>query len=178
MAGALTLSAGLVGAADKTASNGPRTDADVTKSVRHEIRMYPYYSIFDDISFRVTDGHVELTGAVTEPIKKSDIANTVRRLPGVASVEDDIKVLPLSPNDNLLRRQVALSLFRYPQFTKYAMEPVPSIHIIVENGHVTLTGVVDNQTDKDLATVRASVAGLSFGPIVNNLEVERPAKKS
>ncbi len=99
-------------------------------------------------------------------------------MPGVTSVADKIEVLPLSPNDNLLRRQVAAAIYRDPVFTSYAMEPVPAIHIIVDNGHVTLKGVVATDFEKNLAGIRASSAGLSFGPIVNNLQVEHPAKKS
>ena len=172
MAGAL-----LANAADKTKPALPKTDADITKSVLHEIRMYPNYTLWDDLDFRVANGQVELMGAVTQPFKKSDIERIVAKLPGVAGVTDNIEVLPLSPNDNLLRRQVAAALFREPVFRTYATEPVPAIHIIVKNGHVTLTGMVANEFEKNLAGIRASAAGLSFGPVVNNLQVERPAAK-
>jgi len=178
MAGALMSCASLAGAADKTSPALPKTDAEIAKSVLHEVRMYSRYTLFDDIDFRVINGQVELMGAVTQPIKKSDIEHIVAKLPGVTSVTDNIKVLPLSDNDNLLRRQVAAALFREPVFRTYATEPVPPIHIIVENGHVTLTGVVANDFEKNLAGIRASGAGLSFGPVVNNLQVEHPSKKS
>ena len=153
--------------------------ADVAKSVLHQIRPYPYYTLWDDLQFRVNNGQVELMGEVTQPIKKSDIEHIVAKLPGVTSVTDNIEVLPLSDNDNLIRRQVAAALFRDPVFRTYAAEPVPAIHIIVNNGHVMLTGVVANDFEKNLAGIRASSAGLSFGPVVNNLQVEHPsAKKS
>jgi hyperosmotically inducible protein len=177
MAAALVACASLAGAADKTSPALPKTDAEIAKSVQHEIRMYSRYTLFDDIEFRVANGQVELMGAVTQPFKKSDIEHIVAKLPGVASMTDNIKVLPLSPNDNLLRRQVAAALFRDPVFRTYATQPVPAIHIIVENGHVTLTGIVANDFEKNLAGVRASGAGLSFGPIVNNLQVEHPSAK-
>jgi hyperosmotically inducible periplasmic protein len=177
MASALASCASLAGAADKNPAL-PKTDAQITKSVLHEVRMYSRYTLWDDIDFRVNNGQVELMGAVTQPIKKSDIEHIVAKLPGVTSVTDNIKVLPLSPNDNLLRRQVAAALFRDPVFRTYATEPVPPIHIIVENGHVTLTGIVANDFEKNLAGIRASGAGLSFGPIVNNLQVEHPSKKT
>jgi hyperosmotically inducible protein len=177
MAGALASCASLAGAADKTNSALPKTDAEIGKSVVHEIRMYSRYTLWDDIDFRVINGQVELMGAVTQPIKKSDIEHIVAKVSGVTSVTDNIKVLPLSPSDNLLRRQIAAALFRDPAFRTYAMEPVPPIHIIVENGHVTLTGVVANDFEKNLAGIRASGAGLSFGPIVNNLQVEHPSAK-
>src|ERR1700735_5205402 len=178
MAGALVSCASLAGAADKANPALPKTDAEIAKSVQHEIRMYSRYTLWDYLYFRVTNGQVELMGAVTQPFKKSDIQHIVAKLPGVTSVTDNVEVLPLSPNDNLLRRQVAAALFRDPVFRTYAAEPVPAIHIIVENGHVTLTGIVANDFEKNLPGFRASGAGLSFGPIVNNLQVEHPSKKT
>ena len=169
LAGALL--AGAAVAADRTKPNLPRTDAEITKSVQHELLSYPYYGVFDDLSFKVQNGQVSLYGEVTQPIKKSDVHNIIARLPGVEGVSDNIQVLPLSNNDNLLRRQIAASIYRYPSLSRYGMGTHPSIHIIVDNGHVTLTGVVDTQADKNTAGIRASGAGLSFGSIVNNLQV-------
>jgi hyperosmotically inducible protein len=177
MAGALLAGPTLAGAADKTSPALPKTDADLAKSVLHQIRTYQYYTLWDDLEFRVNNGQVELMGEVTQPIKKSDIEHIVAKLPGVTSVTDNIEVLPLSDNDNLIRRQVAAALFRDPVFRTYAAEPVPAIHIIVNNGHVMLTGVVANDFEKNLAGIRASSAGLSFGPVVNNLQVEHPSPK-
>jgi osmotically-inducible protein OsmY len=170
--------AGVAAASNKTSVNLPQSDADIAKQVRHEVLMYPYYSIWDDVNFRVSGGQVELLGAVNQPYKKSDIERLVRRIPGVTSVSDELKVLPLSPNDDRLRLQVARAIYGSSSFTRYAIQPVPPIHIIVENGHVTLTGVVSTPMEKQLAGIRASGAGLSFGPVTNNLEVEHPSKKS
>jgi hyperosmotically inducible protein len=167
---------GLALAADKPAANLPRTDADIIKSVQHSVLSYPYYSVFDDITFQVQNGQVILHGAVTQPIKKSDLHNIIAKLPGVESVNDQVEVLPLSDNDNLLRRQIAAAIYRYPTLSRYGAGTHPSIHIIVDNGHVTLTGVVDTQTDKDVAGLRASGAGLSFGKIENDLQVVRQTK--
>jgi len=174
MTGALLAGSAL--ASDKTNPNLPRTDADISKSIQHELLTYPYYGIFDDLSYKVENGQVTLYGAVTQPIKKSDIHNIVAKLPGVEGVTDNVEVLPLSDNDNLLRRQIAASIYRYPSLSRYGMGTHPSIHIVVDNGHVTLTGAVDTQADKDVAGIRASAAGLSFGPIVNNLQVVRPPR--
>jgi hyperosmotically inducible protein len=170
------LLAGSALAADKSKPNLPRTDADISKSVQHEMLTYPYYTIFDDISYKVQNGQVTLYGAVTQPVKKSDIRNIIGKLPGVESVEDNIQVLPLSDSDNLLRRQIAASIYRFPTLSRYGAGTHPSIHIIVNNGHVTLTGVVDSETDKNVAAIRASAAGLSFGPILNNLQVVHPSR--
>lgn len=169
---------GVAAAANKPNANLPQSDADIARQVRHEVLMYPYYSIWDDVNFRVSGGQVELLGAVNQPYKKSDIERLVRRVPGVTSVSDELKVLPLSPNDDRLRLQVARAIYGSSAFTRYAIQPVPPIHIIVNNGHVTLTGVVSTPMEKQLAGIRASSAGLSFGPVTNNLEVEHPSKKS
>ena len=80
--------------------------------------------------------------------------------------------------DDQLRVQVARSIFRDPVLSRYAMQAVPPIHIIVENGHVTLEGVVSTEMEKNIAGLRASGAGLSFGPVVNHLRVENPSKHS
>ncbi|HJZ98460.1 MAG TPA: BON domain-containing protein [Candidatus Solibacter sp.] len=155
----------------------PRTDEELAKAVRHEVLMYPQYSLWDDISFRVNNGNVELLGAVNQPYKKDDLGRIVKHIAGVESVTNEIRVLPLSPNDDRLRLQVARAIFRDPSLSRYAMGAVPSIHIIVDNGHVTLTGEVMNDMDKQIAGMRASSAGLSFGPVQNNLMVENPGKK-
>jgi hyperosmotically inducible protein len=174
---AAALLTGAAAAATKASANLPQSDSDIAASVRHEIVMYPRYSIWDDIGFRVVNGNVELRGAVSQPIKKDDIERLVERIPGVASVTNDIKVLPLSSMDDRLRVQVANAIYRDPSLARYAVLAVPSIHIIVENGHVTLTGTVNSDMDKQIAGMRAA-SGLSFGPVTNNLVVEHPAKKS
>lgn len=174
---AATLVVGVAAAADKGKSNAPLTGADLEKSVRHEILMYPNYTLWDDISFRVADGNVTLLGAVSQPYKKSDIESIVKHIPGVTSITDRIEVLPLSMQDDRLRLQVARAIYRDPVLSRYAMGAIPSIHIIVDNGHVTLTGAVENAMDKQVAGMRASAAGLSFGPVVNNLSVENPPTK-
>ncbi len=89
-----------------------------------------------------------------------------------------LEVLPLSPMDDRLRLQVARAIYRDPTLSRYAIQAIPPIHIIVDNGHVTLEGVVNNAMEKQVAGLRASAAGLSFGPVVNNLKVENPPKKS
>jgi hyperosmotically inducible protein len=174
---AMIFGAGIAGASNKDKATLPQSDADIIKNVRHEIVMYPYYTLWDDISFRVNNGQVELMGAVNQPYKKSDIEKLVQRVPGVTSVTDDLKVLPLSPFDDRLRLQIARSIYGFPALNRYAMDPLKPIHIIVENGHVTLTGIVSTDGDKQLAGMRASVVGLSLGQVTNNLQVEHPSPK-
>ena len=93
---------GIASAYTKPVVSGPRTDAEITKSIVHEIRMYPQYSIWDDINIGVANGQVTVTGAVNQPYKKSDIENIVRHVPGVTSLASEIKVLPLNvPADTI-----------------------------------------------------------------------------
>jgi hyperosmotically inducible protein len=172
------LGAMLLGGAGIAAASTSPGDTDLARKITHEVRMYPRYTIWDDISFRVHDGQVELIGAVSQPYKKSEIERLVQRVPGVTAVSDQIKVLPLSAMDDRLRIQVARAIFRDPVLSRYAMGALPSIHIIVDNGHVTLAGVVDDETARNIAGIRAAGAGLSFGPVTNNLQVEHPARKS
>lgn len=173
MLGQMMMTAALVvGGLSATVPN----DADLAKSVRHEVLMYSRYTLWDDVNFRVNNGNVELLGAVTQPFKKQDLGKIVQSIPGVASVTNELKVLPLSSFDDRLRLQVARAIYGDAYLSRYAMGAVPSIHIIVDNGHVTLTGAVSNETEKQIAGMRASGAGLGFGPVVNNLSVDQPAK--
>lgn len=175
MAGALVAGAGVAGAT--TSTPAPQTDAALANRVRHEIVMYPYYGIFDSVSYRVVNGNIELSGAVTEPWKKSDLGRSVQKIPGVASVTNELEVLPLSPMDNQLRWRIARAVYGDPALSRYAIQPIPPIHIIVDNGHVTLEGVVNNDLEKQVAGVRAATAGPSFGPVTNNLRVENPSAR-
>ena len=177
MAGALLLGAGMAGASTATYPPAPQTDEALANRVRHEILMYPYYGIFDDVSYRVSNGAVELTGAVTEPWKKDALGRSVQKIPGVTSVTNELEVLPLSPMDNKLRWQIARAIYRDPSLSRYAIQAIPPIHIIVDNGHVTLEGVVNNELERQVAGMRAGTAGLSLGPVVNNLRVENPTNK-
>lgn len=182
MAAALLVSAGVAGATDLNrpdvpqSANAPQGDDAVSRSVRHEVLMYPYYSIWDDVSYRVSNGQVELMGAVTQPFKKSDIQRLVQRVPGVTAVTDEIKVLPLSNFDDRLRLQVARAIYGDPTMLVYRNQALPPIHIVVENGHVTLTGWVNSDFDKQIAGMRAN-SSLSLGMVVNNLQVEHPSPK-
>jgi hyperosmotically inducible protein len=148
--------------------------AHVTKEVRHELVMLPYYNLFDNLSFRVDPGGVvTLLGQVTNPTLKSDAGNVVKRVEGVTAVNNQIEVLPLSPNDNRIRRAVAAAIYRHPALAdRYGFQAMPSIHIIVKNGNVDLEGVVANQADKNIAGIQANSVGGVFS-VKNNLQVEK-----
>ncbi len=142
----------------------------LANSVRHQLVMLPYYSVFDNLAYRVDGNTVTLYGQVTRPTLKSDAGRVVKRLEGVEQVINKIEVLPLSPFDDRIRRATYRSIFGFGGMYRYALGAVPSVHIIVDNGHVTLEGVVDNQGDKNLANIRANgVAGVFS--VTNNLQV-------
>jgi hyperosmotically inducible protein len=144
---------------------------DLADAVRHELVMLPYYSVFDDFQFTVENGTVTLAGDVTRPVLKSDAENVVKRIAGVTSVVNNIKVLPLSSLDNRIRVATYRSVFGAAGLYRYAMGTNPSIHIIVDNGHVTLKGVVSNQGDKNIAYIRANGVPGVFS-VTNELLVE------
>jgi hyperosmotically inducible protein len=155
-------------------STQDRTVAYLIKEVRHELLMLPYYSVFDWLQFEARpEGTVILMGQVTRPTLKSDAENVVKRIEGVERVDNQIEVLPLSPNDDRIRRAVYRALFNYGSpLYRYGMGAVPSIHIIVNNGQVTLKGTVSSQKDADLANIRARGVPGTFG-VKNELVVER-----
>ena len=173
---AALLSMGIAGAAERTIE--PQSDAAIAQKVRHEIRMYSRYTIWDNVNFTVQDGNVVLAGEVSQPFKKADLGRIALRVPGVTSVTNDLKVLPLSSFDDQIRAQVARAIYRDSVLSRYAIQAVPPIHIIVENGRVTLEGVVNNEMEKNVAGIRASSAGLSFGAVTNNLRVENPSRRN
>jgi hyperosmotically inducible protein len=128
----------------------------ITKEVHHELALLPYYGVFDFLAYKVSaDSTVTLLGQVTQPTLKSDAENAVKHVEGVEHVDNQIQVLPLSPMDDQIRHSAFRAIYSSPQLTKYAWKSVQSIHIIVANGHITLEGLVDDQTDKEVAEIRA-----------------------
>jgi hyperosmotically inducible protein len=144
----------------------------ITKEVRHELVMLPYYGVFDNLAYRVDGRHVTLYGQVTRPTLKSDAENVVKNIEGVEGVTNDIEVLPLSPNDDRVRLAVYRAIYGNPAIQRYALSAVPSIHIIVKNGNVTLEGVVANEGDKNIANIQANSVSGVFS-VTNHLQVEK-----
>ncbi len=151
-------------------SPGDKTQARLVKEVGHELRMLPYYTVFDDLAYKVNGSAVTLLGAVTKPTLKSDAERVVKSIEGVQTVNNQIEVLPLSPNDDRIRIAVYRTLASKPGIDRYFRQAIPSIHIIVNNGNVALMGIVDNQGDKDRANIYASGVPGVF-KVVNNLQV-------
>jgi hyperosmotically inducible protein len=142
----------------------------VQREVLHELRMLPYYTVFDNLEYSVDGGHVTLSGEVTNPTLKSDAVNSVKKIAGVTDVTDNIKVLPLSPDDDSIRRAEYRAIYGEPQLSKYGFASVQAIHIIVDNGHVTLEGTVDSAADKNVAGIRANGVPNAFS-VTNDLMV-------
>ena len=132
------------------------TEQRIVKEVRHELVMLPYYSLFDDLEYSVNGDTVTLLGSVVNPTLKKDAENVVKRIEGVNKVNNQINVLPPSPMDDRIRQQVARAVSNQGGLYRYFMGAVPSIHIIVDNGRVTLKGVVDNDADKTQARLAAN----------------------
>ncbi len=150
---------------------GPESESRLTQEVRHQLVMLPYYTIFDDLAFRVNGSTVTLLGDVTNPVLKSDANNVVKRIEGVTQVDNQINVLPLSPMDWQIRRAEFRAIYGDPSIgDRYGHQALPSIHIIVSNGHVKLEGVVANQADKNLINVRANGVPNVFS-VENDLQV-------
>jgi hyperosmotically inducible protein len=146
------------------------SDADIAERVSQAVLTYPQFSIFDDVEIGVNDGAVTLTGRVTMPVKRNEIGKRVAKIDGVRSVTNDIGVLPESQTDAALRVRVARAIYNHPAFWRYAQMTNPPIHIIVEGGRITLTGVVDSEVDRMLANSLAQVGG-SFG-VTNRLKLD------
>ena len=136
-----------------------RKDLQVFLDISREVNGYPRFTVFDDVAASVTGGEVTLTGRVTMPFKAKDIASRVAKVPGVVSVRNDIRVLPTSLFDDDLRYRISRSIYASPAFWHYASMSNPPIHILVENGHVTLTGVVHDDVERALARSLASSWG-------------------
>jgi hyperosmotically inducible protein len=147
------------------------TDADLAERVVDSIQRYGQFSIFDDINITVENRVVTLIGRVTAPNKRDEIGKRVAKIDGIKTLINDIKVLPLSPYDADLRLRIARAIYTNPGFWQYASMALPPIHIIVEGGHVTLTGRVGSQMDRSLVYVLAQVPG-AFS-VVNELKVDR-----
>jgi osmotically-inducible protein OsmY len=173
-AGALL--AGTTFGAGQTNLKAATSDQDVARNVQHALLNYSGFTVFDDRSFQVQNGQAPLFGAVTEPFRKSDIQNITAKVTGVNGVANNIQALPFSDNDNLLRREIATAIRHDPALGRYQRGTHPSIHILVNNGHVTLAGAVNTQSDKDAAALRATAFGLKFASIVNNLQVVPPSR--
>lgn len=158
--------AGLVGAKNLPAAGS------LEDKVRHQLVMLPYYNVFDNLAFKVDGSTVTLLGQVTRPTLKSDAGRVVKSIEGVEKVVNNIEVLPVSPNDDRIRTAVYRAIYGHTALQRYGLQAVPPIHIIANNGNVTLEGVVASEGDKNIANIQDNGVSGVFS-VKNNLRVEK-----
>jgi hyperosmotically inducible protein len=147
-----------------------KSNQNLVREVRHQLLLLPYYSVFDNLVFKVDGDHVTLEGQVTRPTLKSDAEAAVKSIEGLSGVTNNIEVLPPSPMDDQLRHALYRAIYGDTALSKYGWSSMPSIHIIVKNGRASLEGVVDSEADKNLAGLRANGVANVF-EVKNNLVV-------
>jgi len=168
---ALSLAATTALAAPATPKAEMPDAARIAKSVHKELVTLPYYGVFDNLAYKVEGDTVTLYGQVVRPVTRSDAEHRVARIAGVDHVINQIEVLPLSSFDDSIRIRTYHAVFRTDSLYRYAMGANPSIHIIVDHGHVTLEGVVANKMDRQLAYIAANRVPGVFS-VTNNLRLE------
>ena len=156
--------------ATTTAAQGGPALTPLQDQVRHALVILPYYSVFDNLEYQVEGTKVVLSGQVMRPSLKKEAENVVKRVAGINSVENNIEVLPVSSFDDRIRIATYRAIYRNLGFAKYAIQPVPPIHIIVKNGNVTLVGLVTRQADKTVANISANTVSGVFS-VNNQLQV-------
>jgi hyperosmotically inducible protein len=161
---------------DRPQRNDKKMHDNLVKEVRHQLLLLPYYSVFDNLLYKVDGDKVTLMGQVVRPTLKSDAESAVKEIEGVSAVDNEIQVLPVSPMDDQLRRAVYRAIYGDTALSRYGMSALPSIHIVVNNGHVALEGVVDSEGDKNLANIRANGIPNVFS-VTNNLTAAADSKK-
>jgi hyperosmotically inducible protein len=168
---AIATSAAVAAPAVKTNDQG-LGQQQIMKKIRKELVTLPYYGVFDNLSYKVEGGTVTLYGQVVRPTTRKDAERRVARIDGVERVVNQIEVLPLSSFDDSIRIRTYRTLFRAGGLYRYAMGANPSIHIVVNRGHVTLEGVVANEGDRRLAYAMARGVPGVFS-VTNNLRTDR-----
>ncbi|RPH44968.1 MAG: BON domain-containing protein [Lysobacterales bacterium] len=143
-------------AAPAVAGAADRTEMRLLDEVAKKVNTYAWFTVFDDVSASLDNGVVTLTGKVTMPYKRNEIAKRVAKVDGIREVHNKIEVLPVSQMDDDLRYRIARAIYSHPAFWHYATMIDPPIHIVVDRGHVTLTGVVNSEVDRMIARSLAS----------------------
>jgi hyperosmotically inducible periplasmic protein len=193
-----------LGGAQEQTNVSPSADQEkllrIAQQVRKQIVTLPQYGVFDNIHFGISpDGTVVLRGEASRATLKFGSENAIKKIEGVEKVDNQIEVLPTSPNDDRIRAAVYAAIYSAGPLQKYTSNrgrrPTPSvaraaggitndppigyhaIHIIVKNGNVTLTGVVDNESDMAIAGIRVSGVPNVFS-VDNQLQVANEGKQA
>ena len=151
----------------------PESFQKLANKIRHELVMLPYYNVYDNLYFRIDGRIVTLMGETPNASTRSSAENVVKHVEGVDKVINNIELLPPNPADERIRRATYHAIYSYGPLFKYSHAPVPPIHIIVKNGRVTLEGIVDSESDKQMAGMQANQVPGTF-QITNNLRVINP----
>ena len=154
------------------AAESDRGRTRLEREVRHELVMLPYYSVFDNLAYRVDEstGTVTLMGQVVRPTLKDDAERVVKSIEGVERVKNEVEVLPPSPEDDRIRIAAYRAIYGDPALNRYVHQAIPPIHIVVKNGNLTLEGAVATEADKNIAGIRANSIPGVFS-VTNNLRV-------
>jgi len=178
---------------DNTNTWSPQLGANIVKQVRDKLTGLTDYGVFDSLRFAFKGKTIVLKGYASRPALKSDAERAVKGIEGVEGVENQIQVLPPSPNDDRIRVSLYRRIYSQPTLRKYTsaspgfgegpsvaraaggitQDPpmgYHAIHIIVDNGNVILSGVVDSKTDADVAAIQANSAPGVFS-VDNDLQV-------
>jgi hyperosmotically inducible protein len=148
-------------------------EARIERAVHRELVTVPQYGVFDHLAYQVKGNTVTLTGSVTQPVIKANAEKAVQSIEAVEKVDNKITVLPVYSADNAIRLAVYHAIYGAPALERYALQAVPSIHIIVNNGNVTLEGAVGIKADADMAVIRAKTVNGVFN-VTSNLKVDSP----
>lgn len=185
---------------DNTNTWSPELGANIVKQIRNKLTGLTDYGVFDSLRFAFKGKTIVLKGYASRPVLKSEAEKVVKGIEGVDGVDNQIKVLPNSPNDDRIRAAVYRRIYSQPMLRKYTSGPVgfgeaPSIaraaggitqdpplgyhaiHIIVDNGNVILTGVVDSKSDADVAAIQANSTPGVFS-VDNDLQVAGDGRQS
>jgi len=160
----------VMAASPVAADQAERKDLQVFNDVADQVNRYSQLTIFDSISAAVTDGKVQLTGWVTMPYKRDDLEKRVRKVEGVASIDNKIGVLPVSRFDDELRFRIARAIYSNSSFWHYAAMANPPIRVVVNRGRVTLEGVVNSNVERMLA--RSLASGFGAFEVKNELRTD------
>ena len=173
--GASSQAPGAVQHTSTQTSTQEKSTSPVEREIHHQLLLLPYYSVFDNLEFSLSGSKVILVGQVVRPTLKANAEAAVKSIEGVVTVDNRIEVLPVSAADDDLRAAIYRAVFEDDELKKYGSETLPTLHILVKNGHVSLAGFVDSEGDKNLAATRTRGVA-NVGAVRNDLAVH--AKQS
>ena len=176
-----SLSASLLGALLFTcvvslSAQEPRKDLQVFNDLAKQVDRYTQLTIFDSISASVNEGRVVLSGWVTMFYKRDDLEKRVSKVEGIAALDNQIRILPVSQFDDELRFRIARAIYGHSLFWSYAVMANPPIHVVVNRGHVTLEGVVNSNVERMLA--RSLASGFGAFDVKNDLKTDAEVREA